>query len=122
MHDQLANTVEKEEGITAGLWVSWATRFCQNAGARRGRSSSGNGGRLRAALWEARKATGAGDSVGQVWVASRRGWPCQGAHGACPARSGERRRVAPRGQRILNRSAMTVTDRFLKTAIQVHRR
>jgi len=46
MHDQLANTVEKEEGITAGLWVSWATRFCQNAGARRGRSSGGNGGRL----------------------------------------------------------------------------
>ena len=44
MHDQLANTVEKEEGITAGLWVSWATRFCQNAGARRGRSSGGNGG------------------------------------------------------------------------------
>ena len=54
MHDRLANTVEKEEGITAGLWVSWATRFCQDVGARPGRSSGGNGGWLRAALREAR--------------------------------------------------------------------
>ena len=47
MHDRLANTVEKEEGITAGLWVSWATHFCQDAEASLGRSSGGNGGRLR---------------------------------------------------------------------------
>ena len=40
----------------AGLWVSWATRFCQDAGARRERSSSGNGGRLGAALWEVKNA------------------------------------------------------------------
>ena len=45
---------------------------------------------------------------------SRRGWPCQGVHGAWPARSGERRRVAPRGVKTLSRSA-TATDRFLKT-------
>ena len=55
---------------------------------------------------------------GRRGVASRRGWPCQGAHGACPVPSSERRRVAPRGQRILNRSAMTVTEHFQKTAIQ----
>ena len=31
---------------------------------------------------------------GQALGASRRGWPCQGDHGAWPARSGERRWVA----------------------------
>ena len=48
--------MEKGEGITAGLWVSWATCFCQDVGARRERSSGGNGGRLGAALWEAKNA------------------------------------------------------------------
>ena len=61
---------------------------------------------------------GAATRSGRRWVASRRGWPCQGVHGAWPARSGERRRVAPRGQRTLTQSAMTVTDRFQKTVIQ----
>ena len=31
--------VEEVEGNTARLWVSWAMRFCQDAGARRGRRS-----------------------------------------------------------------------------------
>ena len=64
------------------------------------------------------KKLGLATRSGRRGAASRRGRPCQGIHGACPARSGERRRVAPRGQRILNRSAMTVTEHFLKTAIQ----
>ena len=55
---------------------------------------------------------------GQALGASRRGCPCQGVHGVWPARSGERRRVAPRGVSFLNRSATTFTKCFLKNAIQ----
>ena len=54
---------------------------------------------------------------GQALEASRRGCPCQGVPGAWPARSGERRRVEPRGVIFLNRSA-TFTEHFLKNAIQ----
>ena len=64
---------------------------------------------------------GAASASGRRGVASRRGWPCQGVHGAWPARSGERRRVAPRSVVFLNRSA-TFTECFLKTVIQVHQR
>ena len=64
------------------------------------------------------KQLGLATRSGRRGVASRRGWPCQGAHGAWPARLGERRRVVPCGQQLLNWSAMTVTDRFLKTVIQ----
>ena len=59
---------------------------------------------------------GAASASGRRGVASRHGWPCQGVHGAWPTRSGERRRVAPRGIVFLNQSA-TFTERFLKTAI-----
>jgi len=52
---------------------------------------------------------------GQALGASRRGWPCQGVRGAWPARSGERRRVAPHGQQPLNRSATTLLNCFRKT-------
>ena len=51
---------------------------------------------------------------GQALGASRRGWPCQGVRGAWPARSGERRRVAPHGQQPLNLSATTLLNRFRK--------
>ena len=64
---------------------------------------------------------GAASASGRRGVASRCGWPCQGNHGAWPARSGEQRRVAPRGIVFLNRSA-TFTERFLKTRFRDHRR
>ena len=80
--------MEKGEGITAGLWVSWATRFCQDAGARREQSSGGNGGRLGAALWEAKNANkgvrvrraGAGwlqDAAGRARASTARGLRAQ---------------------------------------------
>ena len=54
----------------------------------------------------------------QALGASRRGCPRQGVHGAWPARSGERRRVAPCGVIFLNRSA-TFIEHFLKTRFSV---
>ena len=80
--------MEKGEGVTAGLWVSWATRFCQDAGARREQSFGGNGGRLDAALWEAKNANrgvrvrraGAGwlqDAVGRARAPTARGLHAQ---------------------------------------------
>ena len=56
-----------------------------------------------------------GEASGRCAGCSRRGCPCQGVHGAWPARSGERRRVAPRGQQPLNRSATTLLNCFRKT-------
>ena len=55
-----------------------------------------------------------GDSVGRYRGGFRTRLRRQDVHGAWPARSGERQRVAPRGVKTLSRSA-TATDRFLKT-------
>ena len=57
------------KGITAGLQADGATRFCQDAGARRERSSGGNGGRLGAALWGGwRNEKWSDEGVGRRWL------------------------------------------------------
>ena len=106
--------VEDVERLTMVLWLRGIGQWRSVLGGigsavlrRSGRRA--RGGRRGNAKMERRLG-------GQALGASRRGCPRQGVHGAWPARSGERRRVAPRGVVFLNRSA-TFTEHFLKNAI-----
>jgi len=92
--------------------VNGATRFCGGERARRRRRAVGNGGRLRW-LGAARGEGERGKWRGAEREA-RRGFHLE----LSTRRGGLGFSCAPRGEKLLLRSAMTVTDRFLKMAIQ----
>jgi len=107
------------EGNTARLQADGATRFCQDAGARRERSSGGNGGRLGAALW------GGGEMKNGVMKASAGAglkWRATAAASGQPRRvasaTASRRRVADTRRQDSASVGHNVTEVFLKTAIQ----